>query len=163
MENQIVEVINYIKKISKKKPLIDHSLAHTNNTTANNQDRQFVKDTLYELRAKCVIDGHFKVLLTDNTITSGSDETASLPGHTLTPMPAKSASTQTQITLVSPISSEQPAYFINDTEDEQINSLNAEVKALISFIVEQLYVIKVDYSRLNTLSVKKAYQIAQIL
>ena len=101
--------------------------------------------------------------MADNTITSGSDETAPLPGHTLTPMPAKSASTQTQITLVSPISSEQPAYFINDTEDEQINSLNAEVKALISFIVEQLYVIKVDYSRLNTLSVKKAYQIAQIL
>ena len=58
-------------------------------------------------------------------------------------MPAKSASTQTQTTPVSPISNEQPTDFIvNDTKDEQIYNLNAEVKALKSFIVEQLYVIK---------------------
>ena len=46
MENQIVEAINYIKKISKKKPSIDRLLAHINNTTANNWDREFVEDTL---------------------------------------------------------------------------------------------------------------------
>ena len=68
---------------------------------------------------------------------------AALPGHPLTPMFAKSASTQTQTTPVSPISSEQPIDFvINDKKDEQINNLNVEVKALKSFIVEQLYVIK---------------------
>ena len=49
-ENQIVEAINYIKKISKKKLSIDRLLAHINNTTANNWDREFVEDTLYELR-----------------------------------------------------------------------------------------------------------------
>ena len=58
-------------------------------------------------------------------------------------MSAKSASTQTQTTLVSHISSEQPTDFIvNDTKDEQIYNLNAEVKALKSFIVEQLHVKK---------------------
>ena len=58
-------------------------------------------------------------------------------------MSAKSASTQTQTTPVSPISNEQPTDFIvNDTKDEQIYNLNAEVKALKSFIVKQLYVIK---------------------
>ena len=45
-ENQIVEAINYIKKISKKKLSIDRLLAHINNTTANNWDREFVEDTL---------------------------------------------------------------------------------------------------------------------
>ena len=56
---------------------------------------------------------------------------------------AKSASRQTQTTPVSPISSEQPTDFIvNDTKDGQIYNLNAEVKALKSFVVEQLYVIK---------------------
>ena len=56
---------------------------------------------------------------------------------------AKSASTQTQTTPVSPISNEQPTDFIvNETKDEKIYNLHAEVKALKSFIVEQLYVIK---------------------
>ena len=58
-------------------------------------------------------------------------------------MSAKSASTQTQTTPVSGISSEQPTDFlVNDTKDEQIYNLNAEVKGLKSFIVEQLYVVK---------------------
>ena len=38
MENQIVEAINYIKKISKKKPSVDR-LHH-------NWDREFVEDTI---------------------------------------------------------------------------------------------------------------------
>ena len=136
-ENQIVEAINYIKKISKKKLSIDRLLAHINNTTANNWDREFVEDTLHELRVKGVIDEHFKILSTDNTIISGSNKTGALPGHPLTPMSAKSASTQMQTTPVSPISNEQPTDFIvNDTKDEQIYNLNAEVKALKSFIVE---------------------------
>ena len=143
MENQIVEAINYIKKISKKKPSIDRLLAHINNTTANNWDREFVEDTLHELRVRGVIDEQFKILSADNAIISASNETAPLPGHPLTPVPAKSASTQTQTTPVSPISNEQPTDFIvNDANDEQIYNLNAEVKALKSFIVEQLYVIK---------------------
>ena len=58
-------------------------------------------------------------------------------------MPANSASTQTQTTPVSPISSEQPIDFIvNDARDEQINNLNAEVKTLKSLIIEQHYVVK---------------------
>ena len=120
MENQTVEAINYIKKISKKKASNDRLLAHINNTTANDWDRKFVEDTLYELRAKGVIDEHFKILSADNTIIAASNETAPLPGHPLIPMPAKSASTQTQTTPVSSISSEQPTDFIlNDTKDEQ--------------------------------------------
>ena len=126
-----------IKKISKKNPSIDLLLAHINNTTANNWDREYVEDTLHELRVKGVIDEHFKILSTNNTIISGSNKTGALPGHPLTPMSAKSASTQTQTTPVSPISNEQPTDFIvNDTKDEQIYNLNAEVKALKSFIVE---------------------------
>ena len=131
MESQIAEAINYIKKINKKKPSIDRLLPHINNTTANNWDREFVEDTLYELRLKGVIDEHFKIPSAGNTIISASNKMTPLPGHPLTPMSAKSASTQTQTTPVSPISSEQPTVFIvNDTKDEQIYNLNAEVKAL---------------------------------
>ena len=36
----------------------------------------------------------------------------------------------------------QQTFIVNDTKDEQIYNLNAEVKALKSFIVEQLYVIR---------------------
>ena len=127
MENQIVEAINYIKNISKKKPSIYRLLAPINNTTANNWDRQFAEGTLYELRAKGITDDHFKILSADNTITSASDEMAPLPGHSLTPMSAKSDSTQTQTTPVSPISIEQPIDFIvNDKKSEQINNLNGK-------------------------------------
>ena len=143
MQNQIVEAINYIKKISKKKHSVDRLLVHINNTTANNWDREFVEDTLYELRVKGVIDEHFKILSADNTIISASNEMAPLPGHPFTPMFAKSASTQTQTTPVSLISNEQrPDFIVNDTKDDEIYDLNAEVKTLKSFIVEQLYVIK---------------------
>ena len=85
-----------------------------------------MEDTLSELRAKGVIDKHFKILSADNTITSVSDKTTPLPGHLLR--------SPFQVSL---ISSEQPIDFIiNDTKDEQINNLNAEVKALKSFIVD---------------------------
>ena len=58
-------------------------------------------------------------------------------------MSPNSASTQMQIIPVSPIPSEQSLDFtVNDTKDEQINNLNAEVKALKSFIIEQIYLIK---------------------
>ena len=118
-------------------------LAHINNTTANNCYREYVEDTLCVLRAKGVIDENFKILSDYNTITPANDETTPLPGHPLTPISANSAPTQTQTTPDSPISSEQPIDFIeNDMKDEQINNLNAEVKALKSFIIEQLYVIK---------------------
>ena len=61
-------------------------------------------------------------------------------------MSANSASTQTQTAPVSPVSSEQPIYFnANDTKAKQINNLNAEVKALKFFIIEQLFVKKVDW------------------
>ena len=100
MENQIVQAINYIKKIRKRKPSVDRLLAHINKTTGNNWDREFVENTLYELRAKGVIDEHFKILLADNTITPASDETTPLSGHPLLPMSANSASTQTQTTPV---------------------------------------------------------------
>lgn len=50
MESQIVDAINYIKNISKKKPL------GINNPLTNNWDKEFVEDTLYELRTKCIID-----------------------------------------------------------------------------------------------------------
>ena len=111
MESQIVEAIKCIKKISKTKPSIDRLLAHINNTTVNNSDREIVEDILYELRLKGVIDEHFKILSADNTIISASNETAPLPGHPLTPMSAKSASTQTQTTPVSGISNGQPTDF----------------------------------------------------
>ena len=99
MEYQLVEAINYIEKVSKKKTSIDRLLAHINNTTANNLDREFVEDTLYELRAKGVIDELFKILSADNTITPASDETTPLTGHLLTPMSVNSAFTQTETTL----------------------------------------------------------------
>ena len=87
-------------------------LTHVNNTTANNWDREFVEDTLYELPAKGVIDEHFKILLADNIITRASDKTTPLPGHPLTPMSANSTSKQMRTTPVSHISSKQPIDFI---------------------------------------------------
>ena len=118
-------------------------LAYINNTTANNWDRESIEDTLCAFRAKGTIDEHFEILSPDNTITPANDKTTPLPGHPLTPMSANSASTQMQIIPVSPIPSEQPLDFtVNYTKDEQINNLNIEVKALKSFIIEQIYLIK---------------------
>ena len=72
-----------------------------------------------------------------------SDETKPLPGHPLTSIFANSALKQNQTTPVSPICSEKSIDFIvNDTKHKQTNHLNVEVKALKSFIIEQLYVTK---------------------
>ena len=118
-------------------------LAYINNTTANNWDREPVEDPLCMLPAKDIIDEHFEILSPNNTITPANDKTTPLPGHPLTPMSPNSASTQMQAIPVSPISGEQPLDFtVNDTKDEQINNLNIEVKALKSFIIEQIYLIK---------------------
>ena len=118
-------------------------LAYINNTTANDWDRESIEDTLCAFRAKGTIDEHFEILSPHNTITPANDKTTPLPGHPLTPMSANSASTQMQIIPVSPIPREQPLDFtVNYTKDEQINNLNTEVKALKSFLVEQIYLIK---------------------
>ena len=50
MESQILDAINFIKNIVKK------NLSVINNPLTNNWDKEFVKDTLCELRAKCKID-----------------------------------------------------------------------------------------------------------
>ena len=65
-----MEAIKYVKKISKKKLSVHRLLAHINNNSANNLDREFVEDTLYELRAKSVIDEHLKILSADSQITT---------------------------------------------------------------------------------------------
>ena len=106
MENQLVEAVNYIKKISKKKPSINRLLAHISNATGNNWNRKSVEDTLCVLRAKGVIDKPLKSLLADNTITPSNYKTTLLPGHPLTPKSANLASTQTQTTPASPVSSD---------------------------------------------------------
>ena len=145
MENQLVEAINYIKKISKKKPTVQRSLAHVNNTTANNWGRESVEYALCVLRAKGVIDEHFKILLADNTISPANGKTTPPTGHLLTPMSTNSVSTQTEATPVSPISSAQSIDFIvNDTKDKQTYNLNARVKALKSFIIKSFCNKKID-------------------
>ena len=124
MENQIVEEINYIKNISKKKPSVHRLLAHINNTTAKHWDIESLKDTLHQISAKGIIDEHFKILSADITITPACDETTAPPGQPFTSMTTKPASTQTLTTTVSPVSSEQPIdVIVNDTKDEQINNL----------------------------------------
>ena len=104
---------------------------------------EYVEDTLCVLRVKGVIDENFKYLSDYNAITPANDETILLPGHPLMAMSANSASTQKETTPDSPISSEQPIDFtVNDMKVKQINNLNVEVKALKSFIIGQLCMIK---------------------
>ena len=101
MENQLLEAMNYIKTVSKTKPSVYRSFAHINNSTASNLDKESV-DILCVLRAKGIIDKHFKILLTDNTTTPASKEDIqmiSLAEDTLTPRPTNSTSIQTQTTL----------------------------------------------------------------
>ena len=66
-----------------------------------------------------------------------------LPQHLLTPTPANSPSIQIQTTPVSSTSCEEPVDLVlNDSKHKQTNQLDTAVKALKSFILEELYVIK---------------------
>ena len=62
MENQILEAINHIKNISKKKITIDRIVAQLDNSAAANWDLESIKSCLNEMTAKGIIDERYKLL-----------------------------------------------------------------------------------------------------
>ena len=62
MGNQILEVIPYIKNVSKKSPTAEKNLNHISKTSASNIDLSFVNETIKELIAENKINDNFEII-----------------------------------------------------------------------------------------------------
>ena len=87
MENQILEAIIHIRKISKKKIKIDRNVAQIDNSAATNWDLESIKLFLNEMTAKVIINESYKpltIFVTDDA-SSQNDEQTNLAETTTPP------------------------------------------------------------------------------
>ena len=69
MEKLLLEVINYIKSVSKKSPHKNGALTNLiNKSSATNCDEVTIQDTLCILRKKNLIDENLKLLCENNAL-----------------------------------------------------------------------------------------------
>ena len=159
MENLLLEAITHIKNISKKKPAVNRLLAHINSLKAKNWDESVVEETLCILRTKGIINENYKIVTTNDTNTLPSDnellETSlvsstndTLPDPSLLLFQKSQFSTSisttpiihSAVTSITPTShsKENVSHNEHDLKGGRIEQLNAELKALKSFIREEI-------------------------
>ena len=61
----MLEAINYIRNVSKKKVTIDKIVTYLNNAGASNWDKESVVANLEEMETKGIINENYKPLVTD--------------------------------------------------------------------------------------------------
>ena len=64
MDTQMLEAINYIRNVSKKKVTIDRIVTYLNNAGASNWDKESVEANLKEMQTKGIINENYKPLIT---------------------------------------------------------------------------------------------------
>ena len=65
MDTQMLEAINYIKNVTKKKVTIDKIVTYLNNAGASNWDKESIEANLKEMETKSIINENYKPLVTD--------------------------------------------------------------------------------------------------
>ena len=163
MENLLLRAITHVKNIGKKKPTVKQLLALINSPGANNCEELVVQETLCILRTKGIINENYETLTTNDTNTLpredelletplvfSTDDTLLDPGLVLfqeSQFPTSNSKTgiiHSAVTSVTPTShsKENSNQDKHDLKDELIEHPNAELKALKTFIREELYVMK---------------------
>ena len=64
MDTQMLEAINYIRNVSKKKVIIDRIVTYLNNAGESNWDKDSAEANLKELQTKGIINENYKPLIT---------------------------------------------------------------------------------------------------
>ena len=89
MDNQTLEAINYIRKVSKKKVTIDKIITYLNNAAASNWDKKSVEANLKEMQTKGIINENYKPLITEehavigNSIIKNANRKDVSPGYSV--------------------------------------------------------------------------------
>ena len=64
MDTQMLEPINYIRNVSKKKVIIDRIVTYLNNAGASNWGKESAEANLKELQTRGIINENYKPLIT---------------------------------------------------------------------------------------------------
>ena len=157
MEQSILEAIDYVRYVSKKRLSIANILSRLSKTGASNQDTRSLEKELQQMIYKGLIDSSYKIVNNINlklnvettskdTLSNNDAEQVSSPKH------SSFTDTPSDIHLSSehePIAPEQldtsssidNIISVCDFKD-QIMRLNSEIEALKSFFLEQIFVVK---------------------
>ena len=123
MEKLLLEAINHIKSVSKKKPTTERLLTYINKSSAINCDEVTVEDTLYILRTKYLIDENLKLLSGNNELVD--DELL------LTPLRRRPNTLTKDTNKISDI-------VLNDIKKDLMQHVNSEVENLKALITNAL-------------------------
>ena len=64
MDTQMVEAINYVRNVSKKKVAIDKIVTYFNNAGSSNWDKESLEANLKKMQTKGVVNENYKPLIT---------------------------------------------------------------------------------------------------
>ena len=63
MDTQMLEAINYIRNVSKKKVTIDRIVTYVKGAVVSSWDKEFVEANLKEMQTKGIINENYKPLI----------------------------------------------------------------------------------------------------
>ena len=164
MDPQMLEAMNYIRNVSKKKFTIDRIVTYLNNASASNWDRESAEANLKEMQTKGIINENYKPLITlssdspdfsiiqnDGCITPQVDcDAISATTNPVIPIPISDPTIATLNigSFVTPCTL-QPFHsnsVISSSFRSQLDSLEAKlsgkIMAMKSFFMDQLQTIK---------------------
>ena len=115
MEKLLLEAINHIKHVSKKKPTTERLLTYFNKSSSKNCEEATLQDTLFILRTKNLIDENLKLLFENNELFDDD--------ILLTPYPGTPNTSTKDTNKISDI-------VLNDMKNDLMRHVNSKVENL---------------------------------
>ena len=158
MEQSILEAINYVRNVSKRRLFVANILSRISKTSASNLDTRSFEKELRQMIARGIIDSSYKIV--NNVNLKLNFETTSKDTHISNNVIEQVSSPKQSILTDTPsdihLSKENQPIALEqlDTSNsidnnisvcnfkDQIMRLNAEIEALKSFSLEQIFVVK---------------------
>ena len=183
MEQSILEAINYVRNVSKRRLFVANILSRISKTSASNLDTRSFEKELRQMIARGIIDSSYKIVnnvnLKLNFETTSKDTHISKNVIEQVSSPKQSILTDTPSDIHLSKENEPIALEQLDTSNsidnnisvcnfkDQIMRLNAEIEALKSLSLEQIFVVKKslevkhqsvgDYDHVESLKVEIKY------
>ena len=156
MEQSILEVIDYVRNVSKKRLFIANILSRISKTSASNLGIRSLEKELHQMIVKGLIDSSYKIVnnnLKLNIKTTPKDTLSNNDVEQVSSLKQSSfTDTPSDIHLSTEHEPIAPEHFgtsssidnkisVCDLKDK-IMRLNSEIKALKSFFLEQIFIVK---------------------
>ena len=144
MEQSILEAIDYVRYVSKKRLSIANILSRLSKTSASNQDTRFLEKELQQMISKGLIDSSYKIV--NNTLSNNDVEQVSSPKQSSFTDTPSDIHLSTEHKPIAPEQLDTSTSIYNNISvcnfKDQIMRSNSEIEASKSFFLDQTFFVK---------------------